>query len=34
MINAILNLNDTEVKKSTFHKSKYPIDISEVNIDA
>lgn len=28
-----MNFNDIEVKKSTFHKSKYLTDINEVNID-
>ena len=30
----LMKLNDIEVTKSTFHKSKHPIDISEVSIDA
>ena len=29
----IINFDDIEVKKSAFHRSKYPIDINEVNID-
>ena len=33
MSKAILNFDDTDVKKSTFHKSNYPIDIDILNID-
>lgn len=29
----VFNFDDIEVKKSAFHRSKYPIDINEVNID-
>ena len=29
----IFNFDDIEVKKSAFHRSKYPIDINAVNID-
>ena len=29
----IFNFDDIEVKKSAFHRSKYAIDINEVNID-
>ena len=29
----IFNFDDIEIKKSAFHRSKYPIDINEVNID-
>ena len=32
MSKAILNFHDIEVKRSTFHKSTYPIDINEVDI--
>ena len=33
MNKVISNFDDTEIKKSTFHKSTYPIDIHEVDID-
>ena len=33
MSKPILNFNDIDVKKSTFHKFKYPTDINEVDSD-
>lgn len=33
MSEAILNFNNIEFKKSVVHKSKYPVNISEVDID-
>ena len=33
MSNADLNFNNTEVKKSAFDKSKYPINIDKVDIE-
>ena len=32
MSKAILNFDDSEIKKSAFHKTKYPIDINKKDI--
>ena len=33
MSKTILNFDNIEIKKSTFHKYKDPVDINEVDID-